>query len=50
MNLMYFLNQHDFNVIFVEILESIVKQELLCILDLVLSSEVPRLSPSVYSI
>lgn len=44
MNLMYFLNQDDFNVIFVEILESTVKQEVLCILDFVPSSEVPRLT------
>lgn len=47
---MYFLNRHYFNVIFVEMLESIVKQEVLCILDFVLSGEVPRLSPSIYSI
>lgn len=30
---MYFLNQLDFNVIFVEILEITVKQVVLCILD-----------------
>lgn len=50
MNLMYFLNRHYFIVIFVEMLESIVKQEVLCILDFVLSGEVPSLSPSIYSI
>lgn len=51
MDFMYFLNQHGFNVILVEILQSTGKQEVLCILEFILSSEAPRLSPnSVFSI